>query len=42
MGSGVAIYFTEMWRDPAGRGSLLQGALDGPQIAAVCWCSPEP
>jgi len=35
MGAGVAIYFTEMWRDPAGRGSLFQGALDGPQIAAV-------
>jgi phosphatidylglycerol---prolipoprotein diacylglyceryl transferase len=35
MGAGVAIYFTEIWRDPAGRGSLFHGALDGPQIAAV-------
>ena len=35
MGAGVAIYITELWRDPEGRGSLLHGALDGPQIAAV-------
>ena len=35
MGTGMAIYFTEIWRDQAGRGSLLQGAIDGPQIAAV-------
>ena len=35
MGAGVAIYITELWRDPAGRGALLNGALDGPQIAAV-------
>jgi phosphatidylglycerol:prolipoprotein diacylglycerol transferase len=35
IGAGVAIYFTEMGRDLAGRGSLLQGALDGPQIAAA-------
>jgi hypothetical protein len=35
MGSGLAIYITELWRDPAGRGSLLHGALDGPQMAAV-------
>lgn len=35
MGSGVAIYFTEFWRDPEGRGSLLHGALDGPQVAAI-------
>jgi phosphatidylglycerol:prolipoprotein diacylglycerol transferase len=35
MGAGVAIYITELWRDPAGRGSMLQGALDGPQIAAI-------
>ena len=34
-GPGLAIYLTEMWRDPEGRGSLLHGALDGPQIAAV-------
>jgi len=35
MGAGVAIYITELWRDPTGRGSLLHGALDGPQIAAI-------
>jgi phosphatidylglycerol:prolipoprotein diacylglycerol transferase len=35
MGVGVAIYITEIWRDPEGRGSLLNGALDGPQIAAI-------
>jgi phosphatidylglycerol:prolipoprotein diacylglycerol transferase len=35
MGVGVAIYITEIWRDPAGRGSLLPGALDGPQTAAI-------
>jgi phosphatidylglycerol:prolipoprotein diacylglycerol transferase len=35
LGMGVAIYMTEFWRDPEGRGAVLQGALDGPQIAAV-------
>jgi phosphatidylglycerol:prolipoprotein diacylglycerol transferase len=35
MGAGLAIYITEIWRDPEGRGSLLHGALDGPQIAAI-------
>jgi phosphatidylglycerol:prolipoprotein diacylglycerol transferase len=35
MGFGLAIYITEIWRDPEGRGSLLNGALDGPQIAAI-------
>ncbi len=35
MGSGLAIYITELWRDPAGRGAVLHGALDGPQIAAI-------
>ena len=35
MGTGVAIYLTELWRDPEGRGSVLQGTIDGPQIAAV-------
>ncbi len=35
MATGTAIYLTEIWRDPEGRGSLLGGALDGPQIAAV-------
>jgi phosphatidylglycerol---prolipoprotein diacylglyceryl transferase len=35
MGSGVAIYITELWRDPEGRGLVLHGALDWPQVAAV-------
>jgi phosphatidylglycerol:prolipoprotein diacylglycerol transferase len=35
MGAGTAIYTTELWHDPEGRGSVLHGALDGPQIAAV-------
>lgn len=35
LGTGVAVYITELWRDPEGRGSLFAGAIDGPQIAAV-------
>ena len=35
MGTGVAIYFTELWRDPEGRGSIFQWRNRGPQIAAV-------
>lgn len=35
MGFGTIVYFTELWRDPEGRGTLLHGALDAPQIAAV-------
>jgi phosphatidylglycerol:prolipoprotein diacylglycerol transferase len=35
LGAGVAIFFTEFWRDPEGRGALLGGALNGPQAAAV-------
>jgi phosphatidylglycerol:prolipoprotein diacylglycerol transferase len=35
MCAGAAIYLTELWRDPEGRGVVLRGALDGPQIAAV-------
>ncbi len=35
MGAGVAIYFTELWRDWVGRGSVFSGVIDGPQIAAV-------
>jgi len=35
MCAGVAVYITELWRDPEGRGSILRGAIDGPQIAAV-------
>jgi phosphatidylglycerol---prolipoprotein diacylglyceryl transferase len=32
---GTSIYFTEFFRDPEGRGSILHGALDGPQLVAV-------
>jgi phosphatidylglycerol:prolipoprotein diacylglycerol transferase len=32
---GAAIYITEFWRDPEGRGSMLHGALDGPQFVAI-------
>jgi phosphatidylglycerol---prolipoprotein diacylglyceryl transferase len=35
LGAGVVLYLTELWRDPEGRGLVLHGALDGPQIAAV-------
>lgn len=35
LGLGVVIYFTEMWREPEGRGFVFHGAIDGPQIAAV-------
>jgi phosphatidylglycerol---prolipoprotein diacylglyceryl transferase len=35
LGLGIVIYFTEMWRDPEGRGLFFSGAIDGPQIAAV-------
>jgi phosphatidylglycerol:prolipoprotein diacylglycerol transferase len=35
MCAGAVIYFTELWRDPAGRGAVLHGALDGPQMAGV-------
>jgi hypothetical protein len=35
LGIGVAVFITEFWRDPEGRGALLGGALDGPQAAAV-------
>ncbi len=35
LGTGVAVYLTELCRDPGGRGALLGGVLDGPQIAAI-------
>ncbi len=35
IGLGVAVYCTELWRDWEGRGVLLGGALDGPQVAAI-------
>jgi phosphatidylglycerol:prolipoprotein diacylglycerol transferase len=35
MASGVAIYVTEFWRDPIGRGTVFRGILKGPQAAAI-------
>ena len=35
LGTGVALFLTELWRDPEGRGSMLRGLLDGPQVAAL-------
>ena len=35
MGIGVIVFITELWRDPEGRGVMLNGAIDGPQLAAV-------
>lgn len=35
IGAGVVIYITEFWRDAEGRGTLLSGALDGPQAVAI-------
>jgi phosphatidylglycerol:prolipoprotein diacylglycerol transferase len=35
MGTGVIVFITELWRDPEGRGVMLGGALDGPQLAAI-------
>lgn len=35
MGVGMVVYITELWRDPEGRGALLNGALDEPQIGAI-------
>jgi phosphatidylglycerol---prolipoprotein diacylglyceryl transferase len=35
LGGGVVLFVTEFWRNREGRGAILHGALDGPQIAAV-------
>jgi phosphatidylglycerol:prolipoprotein diacylglycerol transferase len=35
MGTGIAVFLTELCRDPEGRGALLGGALDWPQLAAI-------
>ena len=35
LSAGAIVFLTELWRDPEGRGLVLRGALDGPQIAAV-------
>jgi hypothetical protein len=31
----VAVFVTEFWRYPEGRGALFGGALNGPQVAAI-------
>ena len=35
MGVGIAIFFTEFWRDWEGRGFILRGVLDWPQVFAI-------
>ncbi len=35
MGTGVAVYITEIWRDTEGRGAMLNGVVDGPQVGAI-------
>lgn len=35
MATGATMFITEFWRDPLGRGALLQGVLKGPQVAGV-------
>ena len=35
MAVGVALFITEFWRDPIGRGSMFGGFLRGPQAAAI-------
>jgi phosphatidylglycerol:prolipoprotein diacylglycerol transferase len=35
MGAGIAIFITEFWRDWEGRGFILRGALDWPQVVAI-------
>lgn len=35
LGAGVVVFVTEFWRDPEGRGFLLGGAVNGPQLAAT-------
>ena len=35
LGTGFIVFMTELGRDSVGRGQLLSGALDGPQVAAI-------
>lgn len=35
LGASVVVFVTEFWRDSEGRGAMLGGALDGPQLAAA-------
>jgi phosphatidylglycerol:prolipoprotein diacylglycerol transferase len=35
LGIGVSLFITEFWRDREGRGAVMHGFLDGPQIVAI-------
>ena len=35
LAGAAAVYFTEFFRDPEGRGVMLKGAIDGPQLASL-------
>jgi phosphatidylglycerol:prolipoprotein diacylglycerol transferase len=35
LGAGISIFITELWRDQEGRGVVLGGALDGPQVVSI-------
>ena len=35
LGAGISVYITELWRDTEGRGTVADGALDGPQLGAI-------
>ena len=35
LSTGAAVYFTEFFRDLEGRGAILQGLIDAPQIVAI-------
>jgi phosphatidylglycerol---prolipoprotein diacylglyceryl transferase len=35
MAAGTAFFFTEFWRDPEGRGAILEGAINAVQAAGV-------
>jgi len=35
MATGAVLFITEFWRDPIGRGAILQGILKGPQAAGI-------
>ena len=35
MMTGVAVFITELWRDPEGRAAFFGGMVDGPQVAAI-------
>jgi phosphatidylglycerol:prolipoprotein diacylglycerol transferase len=47
LATGLILFLTELYRDTTGRGPFLNGALDGPQLAAIVfvlaggWCLRE-